>query len=474
MTKGARKIVVVLLAMLMILSALGNLFLLISAEASEFEGKETQWDQLCSVWSSYEANKAKCLEYKAYLSDKKKEADAVLNDLKGDIGSITGDINKDNAVLKAIHERIESLDAELKATKERIVQTEQKIAQLEVEIEERTLEIDKLKEQAANYMVTTQSTLRVNGYVEFLLGAKDFAEISRRLEGMGRINERSQQVITDLNEEMLVLEDNKQDMSFQKVNLIGYVEEQEKAIVVQKELQSDVEQKIEKLREKHASLVAAQEKATAEQKAAANRINSIGPIQPSTGSLGLPIASGFRVSASVWAYPNSTKKHVGIDLAAPVGTALLAPASGVVIATFTSCPTWGGYPTHNCSSGFGNYIVMIVNNNGKIYGVLYAHLKQNGAVTRVGQTVSKGQKVAEVGSSGPSTGPHVHAELFYLGNDSVQAAYNRWYNGSRSVTFGTSSAYGNEYQYRCDVKGLNANCRLNPSREWGLYLGNKR
>lgn len=85
-----------------------------------------------------------------------------------------------------------------------------------------------------------------------------------------------------------------------------------------------------------------------------------------------------------------------IDLAAPTGTPIYAAAAGTVIISKTS--GWNG--------GYAKYIV-IEHSNG--VQTLYAH--NNANYVTVGQQVIKGQQIGEVGSTGNSTGPHVHFEV---------------------------------------------------------------
>ncbi|EQD76765.1 M23 peptidase domain protein [mine drainage metagenome] len=85
--------------------------------------------------------------------------------------------------------------------------------------------------------------------------------------------------------------------------------------------------------------------------------------------------------------------HEGIDLAAPEGEPIHAVAAGVV--------TWAG-PRY----GFGN-IVMI--NDGQGYTTYYAHCEK--VFVKIGQVIRRGETIALVGSTGMSTGPHVHFEV---------------------------------------------------------------
>jgi murein DD-endopeptidase MepM/ murein hydrolase activator NlpD len=85
-----------------------------------------------------------------------------------------------------------------------------------------------------------------------------------------------------------------------------------------------------------------------------------------------------------------------VDLAAPVGTSLMAAASGEVIIAKV-----GGY-----NGGYGSYVVIRHGNGSQ---TLYAHMSRVDA--RVGQVVSQGEVIGAVGSTGRSTGSHVHFEI---------------------------------------------------------------
>ena len=91
--------------------------------------------------------------------------------------------------------------------------------------------------------------------------------------------------------------------------------------------------------------------------------------------------------------------HQGIDFAAGTGTPVYAASDGVVV----EARRWGGY---------GNW-VRIRHSNGLETG--YGHLSRFARGLRAGQRVSQGQVVAYVGSTGASTGPHLHYEIWRNG-----------------------------------------------------------
>ena len=118
----------------------------------------------------------------------------------------------------------------------------------------------------------------------------------------------------------------------------------------------------------------------------------------------LPKYSGYYIMPS----PGATRTqkmhgHNGVDFANSLGTPILASASGVVSVAKT-----GGY-----NYGYGNYII-ITHPNGT--ETVYGHLLS--VKVSVGQSVSQGQQIGQLGSTGDSTGPHVHFE--------IHGAYNPW------------------------------------------------
>lgn len=101
-----------------------------------------------------------------------------------------------------------------------------------------------------------------------------------------------------------------------------------------------------------------------------------------------PIAGGRRTQG--------IHGYNGVDLAAPVGTPIFAAADGEVIISRSG--GWNG--------GYGNYIVIRHANGTQ---TLYAHNSKNNV--SVGDTVSKGDTIGAIGSTGKSTGPHIHFEI---------------------------------------------------------------
>jgi murein DD-endopeptidase MepM/ murein hydrolase activator NlpD len=98
---------------------------------------------------------------------------------------------------------------------------------------------------------------------------------------------------------------------------------------------------------------------------------------------------GFRMNP----FTELNQMHEGIDISTPIGTLVIAPADGIISASGTDL-------------AFGK---MLVISHGFGMTSRYAHL--NNILVRIGQKVNRGEKIAEVGMSGRTTGPHLHYEL---------------------------------------------------------------
>ena len=111
---------------------------------------------------------------------------------------------------------------------------------------------------------------------------------------------------------------------------------------------------------------------------------------------GTPVSEGFVGSGygmRTDPFTGEMSMHTGVDFAAPVGTPILAAAGGVVVSAETR-------------PDFGN---MVEIDHGKGVSTMYAHTSR--MLVKSGDFVRKGQKIAEVGTTGRSTGPHLHFEV---------------------------------------------------------------
>jgi murein DD-endopeptidase MepM/ murein hydrolase activator NlpD len=162
--------------------------------------------------------------------------------------------------------------------------------------------------------------------------------------------------------------------------------DKKEAVVVHKQKQQ--EQKEQK---------AAQEKKEAEQK---------GPSVAEKVGLQLPLPAksyGFTSDYGERCPPTSgaSSKHGGIDLAAPNGTPIYAIADGTIMKV-----------VDGVVGGQGGTVILATEINGERVDFFYHHMEKSSSFVKVGDQVKAGQQITAVGSTGVSTGPHLHIEVW--------------------------------------------------------------
>jgi len=129
------------------------------------------------------------------------------------------------------------------------------------------------------------------------------------------------------------------------------------------------------------------------------------------------IPSGFPVKDFRWSdgygwriHPITHKRefHKGQDMAAPTGTPIYAPADGVV--------AYSGYV-----KGYGRFLKI---DHGFGFTTRYGHLSK--ILVKIGQVVTKGTKIATIGNTGVSTGPHLHYEVRYVNRALNPKPFMKW------------------------------------------------
>lgn len=129
--------------------------------------------------------------------------------------------------------------------------------------------------------------------------------------------------------------------------------------------------------------------------------NSAGFISPTTGT----ISSGYG-----WRVLNGGKEfHQGVDIKNKKGTPIFAVANGKVKKMLNSCPKTGSIES-DCGEGWGNYLWITHQVPSGTYEAVYAHLDTINGLG-VGDTVYQGQVIGQMGTSGRSTGVHLHFEI---------------------------------------------------------------
>lgn len=442
----------------------------IEFNAFEFDANEAYYSNLCSSVSAKDYTN-ECSAYQAYVNEKANAAQRDLNDLRGQLKDIKSNILKLAADVTKYEKQIESLNESIANIEKSIAASEDSIAVLKVNIEAREANINEIDSFIQNRMISMQSFIYLNSYIDFIVGAQDFVDLVRRIEGINDITNADKLEIERLTEEVNAFNADKAELERQ----LSILEENKSNLLKNREtvieLQESVEQILLEYRTQEAELMSKESYIASNLKEIQSSLKSISAalnnVVSSDGFI-WPISSGFRVTAGAWTYPYGGT-HLAIDLGAPVGTDLRSVGNGVVLYSANACPTYGYYGNSCGAPGVnrgGNQVILLVSIGGATYGIIYMHLEKDTPIVQ-GRIVNQGDSIGKVGSSGSSTGPHLHIEVHYLGAKTISEYVATW-NGD--LSFGNK--WGNAgLDRRCDNNGNSAPCRKNPLTVFGVKYG---
>jgi murein DD-endopeptidase MepM/ murein hydrolase activator NlpD len=242
--------------------------------------------------------------------------------------------------------------------------------------------------------------------------ASSFVDLLGRIDLVGRIMEEDERLYQELKQSKLAtieakesLEQAKLDEEAEKLALEGKKAElavqQEEAAKLIAEFDANIEESEALYQELDADADAIQEEINAKEEQLRRQQEAAqasgGSVIKGTGTFIWPAPSSRRVTSlfGTRLHPiyNTYRYHAGIDIGASRGSNCVAADTGTVI-------------TSKYSSSYGNYIV-ISHGNGTT--TLYAHLDSR--LVKDGDTVSQGDVIGKIGSTGASTGPHLHFEI---------------------------------------------------------------
>lgn len=354
------------------------------------------------------------------INEKQQELDEKIKDAEKDIEDETEKQELIKKKISAVNEKVELLNSYM--------------TQLEIEIAENQRKLDKQQKDIESGVANFKKRLRAmylsgdNTYSSVLFESGDFYDMLMRMELIKRVAKHDNKVISDLiavkNEyEQTKSELEKQQSDYDKQNedLTSQKEELDKLYSSSEKLQKEYEDKKAELEKKNkeyaeereafetelSSLLSTSSNATREEaEAAANEALSA---NLSNTDFGWPVPSSYTVTSGIGARWGT--QHNGIDIAGGKGSEICASESGTVVTINTTCThNYGKSQSCGCGHGYGNYILI---DHGNGFATLYGHLTS--VNVNVGDNVTKGHQIGTMGSTGYSTGYHLHFELRYNG-----------------------------------------------------------
>lgn len=383
---------------------------------------------------------------------KKNELESSLNEAKKLVNSLRGDVADAQGNIQSLDKQIDAMEAEAIAIQGEMRDADERLSQAEADIAAKQEELEKRYKAMEIRIVYSYENGRNNMFNK-LFSSKDFSGIMRAIDYAAAVQEFDNMVISEYEQELVALNNARtaaenerakiDELAVKNANQTQALEilkdakegELEKLdgeltdaqsiaaayeaeVKAQNEVLSAIRRAIEEEKRRQEEERKRQEEERKRREEERKRLeaeaaaNGTAPpediveeepapvVTPSTsGNFSWPCPASRRITSEYGPRTSPTagasSNHKGIDIGAPRGSDIVAADSGkVILATY--------------SSSAGNYVIVShgVNSEGKTICSVYMHCDQ--LLVQEGASVSRGQVIAKVGSTGVSTGPHLH------------------------------------------------------------------
>lgn len=367
---------------------------------------------------------------KQVLENEKSSVDSEVVELIKKMEIKQNEIDTVQSKIDALQEEINKLQNSINETTQEIEKTEKKINETEATYNQKEEEQKYQEEVLSDRLKRNYMNNTYNEFLGIVLDSSSVSEILFKVKYVSDIMNNDKDVISSLKEAKVQLAKIKSDLDSDKETLSSHkssleyqkesIKEKQDIIVSEKsaldtemtelnELESEKQSKINSIIKSQNYIQSQIEDLTVENKALTS-------ILQQTSSSGTPNGTSSFINPTSGTYTSKygprihpiTKKqsfHTGQDIANSYGTTIVAADSGTVVRA-------------SYNGAYGNAIVV---DHGNGYSTMYAHLQAFSVST--GDTVSQGQKIGEMGSTGWSTGPHLHYEVWYQGQHTDPMKY---------------------------------------------------
>ncbi|MBN2898579.1 MAG: peptidoglycan DD-metalloendopeptidase family protein [Clostridia bacterium] len=336
----------------------------------------------------------------AAVTDKENELDDINNQLKQLDTQITTKEKESNTLLN----KIKQLQIEIRGIEDDIATLDTEISEHEVSIAEKEAIIEESTKNIADKGQLLNSRLRVMykngkaGYLEVVLGAEDFRDLLTRIDMVQKIYMHDRNLIEYMKEQKEIVVTERSRLEQKKNELTALRSSKAERTTLLNTKLSAVNKEQQTVKTDLVALEKREDNLAEDAKKLTEIIKNMKLAETYVGGEMMWPAPGYYKITSPFGYRihpilKVKKLHTGIDIGIPYGKPVVAAQSGTVV--FAG---WMG--------GYGK--VVLIDHGGGIT-TLYAH--NSNLVVKKGQEVTKGEKVSECGSTGQSTGAHLHFEV---------------------------------------------------------------
>ncbi|MEZ4813012.1 MAG: peptidoglycan DD-metalloendopeptidase family protein [Caldisericia bacterium] len=335
-------------------------------------------------------------ESKASLENEKKKA-SVLKGTYADNRVYLEEVNKE---IQSVYMNLERTNAEINDTENSIIETRNKLSKIGEEIDE--------NRERVNGLLKFINEISGKRFIDFIFSATDFSDLTTRNNAINKLLDAVVVEMNKLREESAGQIQNQQNLENKEIRLRELKEKQEKEKESLEELkskqvaiQNTIAFEIEVSEEKKKQYLKALNDADAKVESIFKAIEERNRQLQMKGEFMWPLSTRVTSVYGMRYHPifKTNRMHTGIDMPEKMGAPIYCAADGIV----EYCAWLGGY---------GNCVIVNHGMNekyGKAFSTLYGHMSKYGP--KKGENVKKGQVVGYIGSTGWSTGPHLHFEI---------------------------------------------------------------
>ena len=357
------------------------------------------------------------LQFNVVLAATKSELNASSNEADKKIEEAKEELENINAQKSETLQQVEDLIMQISSAQSEIDELDTKISDMNTQIEEAQSKLNEKQEEYDDKEALLEKRLVAayeageTSYLDVLLSSSSLTDLISNYYMISEITQSDMELMEKIKKEQEEIETAKQTLETSKQELDSVrAEKQQKATELQnaksqkdtyvaqlneeeKNTQAELEQFEQDKRDIQAQL------AEIARKEAANSGNSNTPNNPSSSGYIRPVV-GYSITCGWMGYSG----HTGVDFSGSgiSGKPVLAVKSGTVVTSTALKYANGNYRS------YGEYIV-INHHDGTM--TLYAHGAPGSRLVSAGQTVSQGQQIMSVGTTGNSTGYHLHFEV---------------------------------------------------------------
>ncbi len=323
-----------------------------------------------------------------------------------------GTITEVRQQLSDLRSQQTELAAQRVASQEKLTAAQNQLASTQQEIAAQRDKISQLSSQVAQIALQQYQDRGMNSTVVLFTSTASTEELLGHMAIAQQVTSTANSLLTDLSLNQAALADLERS---EQATVDTISAEQAALVELEAQNQAKVSQTSALLNRLNAlaaaAAAAAAAKAAADANAAGTGSGSPVAVDPSTGLVSPMKTYTFTSPFGMRVHPiyGSYKFHDGVDMAAPWGTAITAPANGYVV-------------DYSYAGGYGNQLTI---DHGVVAGrhivTSYSHVSS--AEVSVGSTVTTGQLIAKVGSTGASTGNHLHYMVMINGEVSDPAPF---------------------------------------------------